>query len=278
MIHRLHTRLLKTVIFMTVGGITKVKNMKKTFALLITTVFITPCFAADHHYSSRKELNKAIANYLRSQNLPLPDSGIQIVPASSLSGPSERVRRELSDLEQQNRNGFVRKNNMKAKSLLELPHTIEFQLKNDSFLSPPTATYMRKSIYQLKMAYAATKIPASEIGNYLGAAPYGTYHENGWDGSVQYFVSRDIGVCAYTEHNMQLSHGGVRLAKEAVSYEINNKPTLIHVSGDKSSGYAYEIRWYDPIYARTLECAVHEYKSHLKETAVRLASTLDSTS
>ena len=43
------------------------------------------------------------------------------------------------------------------------------------------------AIAELKMAYTFIGVPQSDMSKCIGVAPYGAYHEDGWDGAIQFF-------------------------------------------------------------------------------------------
>lgn len=134
------------------------------------------------------------------------------------------------------------------------------------------------TIHDLKMGYTFLGVPEYLVTNSFGVASYWAYHKNGWDGAIQFFETKEIGTCTFAEHSLKLSKGGIRLAKEAVSYKINDKPTLIHVKGNHASGYVYNIQWYDNDFARSLECAHKKYKPSITNKVIGLAKNIDSSS
>lgn len=170
----------------------------------------------------------------------------------------------------------MNENNPRAKELLEFKHTAAYQYKKFSNDENPEATQLRHSIGELKMAYAYHGVPTNLMSQSIGVAPFGAYHEDGWDGVVQFFENQEAGSCAYTEHNWRLSHGGATLAKEAVVYAVKDKPTLILVKGDSNSGFVYEINWFDDMFAHTLECANKNYGIALTKQVIQLANAIDS--
>ncbi|GGI83967.1 hypothetical protein [Legionella impletisoli] len=252
--------------------------MKKSNLALLFLMSTSACFAQDKTYTSREDLNEQINQYLNSQNLPLPNSGIQIIPVAELSGSIEDEDKEIKMLKEQKKNGFIKVDNPRAKELMEFRHTASHQIQKNSDNYLAQGTHLRKSIHELNMGYTFLGVPESLMTHNLGVAPYGAYHENGWDGAIQFFENKEIGTCAFAEHSIKLSRGGVRLAKEAVTFEINDKPTLIHVKGNYASGYVYNIQWYDNDFARSIECAHKNYQPSITNNVIGLARNIDSNS
>lgn len=250
-------------------------DMKHVLVCLLLMTLFKVCLAEDKHYTSSEDLNAQINNYLKSQNLPLSNSGIQIVPAQTLFASPAVKNKDFAMLYEQKKNGYVEEENPRAKELLEFKHIASYQYKKFANALDPESTQLRHSTEELKMEYAFRGVPKDLMSHFTGVAPFGAFHEGGWDGAVQFFENNETGSCAYTEHNLQLSHGGARLAKEAVTYEVNNKPTLLLVKGSKNAGFVYEVNWFDNLFAHTLECANRTYDLTITKNVVQLANKID---
>lgn len=254
-----------------VGGIIKEIVMKtKKIYLLITLLFCMSIGYADEIQDPNFEKYK---EELRKLHLTLPDSGIQIVPRSEieLSLPKDYINESRRKHTLMQTKGYIKKYNPRAQQLFEFHHTGAMQIKQHENNYNPLSTHLRKSPNDLRLAFIPKKI--NHI-NMTGAAPIGAYLKGqGWNGDVQFFIKEEIGSCAYSE--MSFLHGGVRLADDAVRYDINGKATLVEVSGNDRSGYVYKIKWFDNAFTQTLECASKTYHQSFTEKVIQFASEID---
>lgn len=108
---------------------------------------------------------------------------------------------------------------------------------------------------------------------YIGDSVY--LHHDGWTGVKEFFNDPKIGLCSYSLSNMKLMHGGIQLAKEDVTYDVNKKPTTSEVEGSENSGFTYTVRWYDDTFAHELECANMLYDKTITENVLSLANRID---
>lgn len=99
----------------------------------------------------------------------------------------------------------------------------------------------------------------------------------GWTGAVEFFRPQGFdGVCSYQETNIKLTGSSANFAKEIVSNDINNKITIIEVSGNSASGYGYNVEWWDDNFRHVLECANRMYSKSTTDAVVELAKQIDS--
>lgn len=133
-----------------------------------------------------------------------------------------------------------------------------------------------------KMAYTFVGVPESAMTNNIGVAPYGAYKQtkygdegDGWDGAIHFFENKNIGTCEFREHNLKLAHSGLELIKELTSYQINNKPTVILVTGDNTTGYLYRVSWYDNLFSRDLYCASKKFSNDTTQKVIELANIIE---
>ena len=104
--------------------------------------------------------------------------------------------------------GYIKADNPSTNQLLNLAITSKRDLMAHGNDSSPESTHLKKSINDLKMAYIPTQIPSSVADTYIGAAPFLTYlKDQGWVGTIQFFVNKDTGYCSFSENNVKLSHG-----------------------------------------------------------------------
>ncbi|QMT61866.1 hypothetical protein [Legionella sp. PC997] len=269
---------------------------KKLLAFGISALFSFSVIASNQEGLTKEEINKRNKEILAKAGIEIPEyNEINIVPASKYI-TSKNIKQNANDAhiakkteeylamnEEQQKNGYVKNNEPRAKELLDLKNTASYQKKEYKGVISSESTHIRDSINDLKLAYTFVGVPPEDMNMSIGVAPYGAYKSikngdvgDGWDGAVQFFDKTGIGSCAFSEHNRKLSGLGVELIKELVSYDIQNRPTVMLVTGTKESGYVYKIKWYDSTFSRELECANTEFNPQIKEKVIALANRIES--
>ncbi|WP_115705393.1 hypothetical protein [Legionella sainthelensi] len=261
----------------------------------ITALFSFSVIASNEQALTKEEINKKNKEILAKAGIEIPEyNEINIVTANKYINSmnikdandahlAKKMREYLVMNDEQQKNGYVNDNEPRAKELLDLKNTAAYQKKKYNGVLSAESTHIRDSSTDLKLAYTFVGVPPEDMDMSIGFAPYGAYKSvkngdtgNGWDGAVQFFDKNGIGSCAFSEHNRKLSGLGVELIKELVSYDVQNRPTVILVKGTKESGYLYKIKWYDPTFSRELECANMEFSPQIKENVIALASRIES--
>lgn len=261
----------------------------------ITALFSFSVIASNEQALTKEEINKKNKEILAKAGIEIPEyNEINIVTANKYINSmnikdandahlAKKMREYLVMNNEQQKNGYVNDNEPRAKELLDLKNTAAYQKKKYNGVLSAESTHIRDSSTDLKLAYTFVGVPPEDMDMSIGFAPYGAYKSvkngdtgDGWDGAVQFFDKNGIGSCAFSEHNRKLSGLGVELIKELVSYDVQNRPTVILVKGTKESGYVYKIKWYDPTFSRELECANMEFSPQIKENVIALASRIES--
>lgn len=245
---------------------------------------------------TKEEINKRNRETLAKAGIDISDSTeISIVSANKFisnvgvkqnendAHMAKKMKEYLAMNDEQQKNGYVKEGEPRAKELMELKHVAPYHQKKYKGVLSSESTHIRASGDELKLAYTFVGVPASEVDLNVGVAPYGAYKEikngddgDGWDGAVQFFDKNGIGSCAFTEHNRKLAHSGVELIKELVTYDVHNKPTIVLVKGTKETGFVYKLKWYDATFSRELECANSEFSPKLRTEVIELANRIDS--
>ena len=60
-----------------------------------------------------------------------------------------------------------------------------------------------------------------------------------------------------------------------VSYDVHDKPSVLLVKGNQSTGFVYKISWYDTTFVRELECANKSFSPQITKFVIELANTID---
>lgn len=225
----------------------------------------------------------------------LPYNQVSIVPSDkylndknlkadpNIKFEQESIRKYLAMNEEQQKNGYVNQDESRAKELMEMKHVAPHIRKLYEGNFEPSNTSLRMTINDMPMAYKFVGVPDRDMQLNIGVAPFGSYRlvkegaiQNGWDGAVQFFDNEEVGSCAFTEHNRKLAGAGAEILKEFVTYEINDKPTVILVTGNDRSGFVYKIKWYTDIFNRELECANPKFSQKLRSNVISLAQHIES--
>lgn len=243
-------------------------------------------FAQAHKELTMAQIKQNNLSYLKAHGMEALDGEVRIVAAKDFLKSTQGLSTDsqgnqlattfLKMNKEQKEKGYVLEANPRAQELTEMKNTFKYQMKTSV-----TNTGLSKEISEIAMGYTFMGVPSTVTKQTFGFAPYGAYKDTendddstGWDGAVEFFDSSN-GVCAFTEHNIKLAHSGVELMKELITYDINDKPTLVLTKGDSVSGYTYKISWYDNTFARELECANKAYTSELKQGFIDIAKSID---
>jgi hypothetical protein len=219
---------------------------------------------------------------LAELGLPLPGSGIKLVPRALMNLPEDIIIQGQKEEKEYAEKGFIEKFTMRPKELLKIDETFANSnfIKED--MSHERSTGLSPSISNLKLAFKFPNLSKSLMSSngmhMLAATPMGGFHEEkgGWSGASQFFTVNNIGTCSYDIMNVSVSNTATELAQEDVSYTINNKATvLLSPEGNEMSGYIYSLKWYDNENFHTLECANMNYSKQMNDDVIELAKKID---
>lgn len=246
-------------------------------ALSAATFALTP-----EEKASQEQENMKI---LAQMGLPLPGSGIKIVPRALMMLSPEEIQQGDKEMAEFREKGYVNKYINRPRELLAMtPTVVKKELRTSK--QSETTTGLSRDVKQLKLAFQfpgtlrnkTLRSISSDIA-VLAAAPKGGFHDDkgGWSGASQFFTYKDIGTCSYSVMNVKAANTAAQLAQEDVTYTINNKATiLMPVEGSDNSGYLYYVKWYDENNFHELECANMSYSSQTNEAVIELAKKIDS--
>lgn len=241
-------------------------NIKTLSALLILSCSVN---------SFSMEIPESHKKILEEMGLPLPGSGIKLVPRATMGLPADILERGKKDEKQLSRLGYVVDKSPRAQELLTFKEhaAVQFNLYADN--NREQSTHLRQSINDLRLGFDYKTIPDSLVYEKIAYSPQGGFHDNGWSGVVEFFQSLEGSICAYAESNLSESHAAAELAMEDVKYSINNKPTLNTIRGTKSQGFVYKMKWFDNEAFHELECANKEYTKDIANSLIELANQID---
>jgi len=207
--------------------------------------------------------------------LPRPGSGVHIIPANKMHYDKSQVKSIEYNASLLSTKGYIEKYNQHATNLLMFHQIANADFSKSDSLGEQS-THLRHNLSDLKMAYDYQGVPNSLVKEIIGFAPESTFIKNGWTGAIEFFSPQEFnGICAYHEINIGLTGSSANFAKEIVNYQVNNKVTIIEVSGNEASGYGYNIEWWDDHFRHTLECASKVFTSGIKKQVITLATQID---
>lgn len=165
--------------------------------------------------------------------------------------------------------GYYQMVNMKAKNLLNMCKTAEREYNaRKSIAFNPQDTHLYEDKSTMAMAYPYKEILAYLATKIIGYAPESTFVNNGWTGTVVFFIPAFDGVCAYHQRNIQITKTAAFISKEVATNKVN-------ATGFKKSGFVYEVEWWDKKFKHNLECAFKEDKSEFANRTLELAKQID---
>ncbi|STX50965.1 Uncharacterised protein [Legionella busanensis] len=247
--------------------------MKKIIIALSLIPVVTFAITNDQ----KETVVKASIQALKKQGLVTPDSGVQIVPRQDLTSPDWQKKKEIEQAHQLKTKGYIHETSDRAYELLHFKDVIKRNEAIEAKMHRPDESHMRHNVADMLMAYPYVGVPQSEMTEFIGIAPAGTYVKEpviGWSGAVEFFKTK-FGTCAYIENNLHISHGAARVAEEDATFDVNGKVTLVDVRGNESSGFLYQVEWFDNHFIRTLECANEKYSPAIKKATLELANRID---
>lgn len=257
--------------------------MKKTLVFISLLAVSTSIFSlsADEKEAQEQENMKMLAD----MGLPLPGSGIKIVPRSSMNLSKEQLEMGAKEEEEIKSNGYVKKYINRPQELLNFQQIAKNSLMKESGTTGEADTGLKRAVSDVKLAFdfegfGSSHLLKSNGMKLIAAAPQGGFHEDkgGWSGVVQFFSYENIGTCSYGVMNVKASNTAAQLAQEDVTYIVNSKPTLLNVEGSENSGFLYSVKWYDLDNFHDLECANLKYSKQLNNAVIDLANKIDSKS
>lgn len=216
----------------------------------------------------------SLVNLMQSEKLPQPDSGITIVPSSELSNVAINEN-QVNTKNEYKINGYEKTKSDDAIQLLSLNKDSLGNKKSFFDYSKPNDTHLKHKLDQIKLAFNFHEISFINEKDVLGYAPGGTMMDGGWTAVSETFRDKKLGICDYFKLNLKIGHGAARLAKENVTYDINNNPTLTYVEGNDQYGYAYKVSWFDDTYYHTVKCATKLFDRNELKEIIELSKRID---
>jgi hypothetical protein len=254
--------------------------------LFTALIAITSTSHALVNADQKAESEKEVMKYLAERGLPLPGSGIKVVPRSMLGLPPHIIAKGESDLNEARENGFVKTYTNRPKELFSItPELVKKELTSP-YRNMKSYTGLKSNVKQFQLGFKFPSVAENKTLKQsnvqiklIAATPMGGYHDDlgGWSGASEYFTYEGIGSCSYSVINVKASHTAAELAQEDVTYTIHDKATLLKpVVGSDNSGYLYSLKWFDDKNFHELECANMHYSNDINNSVIELAKKIDS--
>ena len=221
--------------------------------------------------NQEKENIKILSNL----GLPIPGTGIVVAPRASFDSSEKFLKASANADRERKTLGYVNIDTEQPSELMNIEKTVEQYKKQLQIINSDKSTSMRDKLSDLKLAFTFKPVPKTLYIKYIGATPTGAFNNDGWTGAAEFFTVKNIGTCSYALISIPVSKMSMTIAEEAVSYDINNKISLIETSGNKKSGFIYNIQWYDDEYFHELECANMNFSRKIIQSGIELAKNID---
>ena len=252
-----------------------------TLAVLVSSV--TSSYAEKVTPEIKKSALVAATQYLETQNLPVPDGGINIVSRNSFKMSKEMMALEDKQINQLKTNGTVNEYSEKAQFLINFPNIVEEHYKKYAGNNDDRSTHMRNFLGFIKFAFTFPTVNDNDVETLYGYAPGGSFvtesespsNKEGWTEGAEYFKNDSAGVCVLMVNPIKVTHASTNVAKESINYAVNNKVTILYSHGNASSGYLYSVKWFDETYFRELDCATPNFDRVTMVKVVEIAKGID---
>lgn len=229
---------------------------------------------------------EAYSGNASSHVVPLPKSGVSIVPLEKMDIPEsfkKQAQKNLADLKNK---GYIETEDGYAATLLQFKTYAKHEIETYKNSSNPYDSHLKGSLEEVLLAFPFKFTVDIKKENILGFAPAGGYvtdKENaenylhgGWTAIGIYFIDPTIGTCVYTLYNLKISKGAMQRNQETTVYIVNKKPSSTLVEGKPNSGFVYTVNWDDPEIHHSLECATKTLDKALLPKVIDLANEIDS--
>lgn len=244
--------------------------MKMKLTLMILFYLPAMVFAQTNMDNDFFEHNKEFF-----KGMPVPYSGIKIVPRTEMNIPQEKQKILAREAEQLKKKGYIEANSLDAQQLLSMRHKASVEVEAYKHITDPLDTHLKANSKDIQLAFTYKGPPSIPLKNILGYAAVGMWKEKGWTGITEYFDDKKMGVCIYTLNSVALTGGSKLIAAESVRYDVNDKPTTVTVRGSHDSGFFYAVRWGDKDYFYDLECANAFFDSGITNAMIVYAKIID---
>lgn len=237
---------------------------------------VTDCSIYDGWWDNDKgnEMNyKTTAAALLAAPM-IAHAGVQVVSLASMGITNEQAQKSNEIQQEVEKKGYHETNDDRyINFLLNRKKSARDEINTFSLANNTTDTHLKKSSSDIPLAFKYNTIPVKQIS---GFAPIGTYiKDKGWTGIKVFFTDPNLGSCAYSQMNNELTHGGVTLARESIKHYINSKPAYPMVYGNNNAGFIYTVDWYGKNDFFTLDCANKNFNPKAEAGLLKMAEKID---
>ena len=217
------------------------------------------------------QLTEELKSYFKKQGLPIPGTGVTIVEPSRSLAANKALMEQKTD-------GYRHEYSQAATNLLHIDALLKPELKRVQALTrQKQSADITTDLVDVTMAYPFKPVPSSVVKRVIMYAPTGVYvHDDkveGWVGLTEYFES-NFAPCTYEEVNVSLTGTATVMDRDTVTYEVANKAGEYFSTGD-TTGFLYQIEWFDNQFRRKLRCAAKVFDSNMHDKVVELAKVID---
>jgi hypothetical protein len=239
----------------------------KLLANIFIVLLIMPVTACASYPSEKPPENISDFQY--------PKSGVFVVSPSEINIPSEFKKKIQNNLVEMKTKGYYSSISTDAQNLMAKKNVNLIALQSNG-KADINDTNMKSSIAEVGLAFPYSGMPNVDKNTIIGYAAGGMLVENkGWSGIKEFFNDPELGTCNFFLSNMALSHGNVRIGEDSVQYVVNNKAGTTEVYGSKSTGFIYNLSWYDDTYSHELECASPKFSKSIIPKMIAFANNID---
>lgn len=224
-----------------------------------------------------EEMQAEMNKQLTKSGLPIPGSGLQVVPNGQIKMTSWQRDKFKADAAEMRVKGYIDETSERAYELMHFDN----QVKQRGYSPNPSTNEgdsgLHHSADEIAFSYSYVGVPHAEISEFYGIAPAGAFlqePQKGWTGAVAFFKT-NLSHCAYTEKNMAPGQGAVQVEDNVARSDVNGKLTTVEVMGNENSGFLYNIFWFDVNFYRQLECATASYSTDTLNKTIELAKKID---
>lgn len=212
----------------------------------------------------------------QSEQLPLPGSGVTVIPLSQMDMPETYKKEVTVKQEQQKIKGYYEINSVYPKQLLSMQQKGLAQVKESKGNNDPQDTRMKGNLSQIKLAFNFNGIPSLSSSDLIGFAAVGMWvNDKGWTGVREFFHQKNLGTCVFSIYEMKISKRAVQISKESARYDVNAKPNTIDIEGNKYSGFTYKINWFTNDFDKELECANMDFDAGMSKKLIDYARSME---
>ncbi len=193
---------------------------------------------------------------------------IDIIDLKDMNFPND-IKRDIRSYNQNMKiNGFVEKDNPYTRQIMRMRSDKRY-LSNKM---QQESDELKKSPSQIKTNFEFKSV----LPNPIAFSGIGIVNEDGiFSGIKEFFDGHEAGMCTLSAFNIANVKEHMKLNREGLTYEVNDKPTRINIDGSQNSGFMYSVKWFDAHFAREIECANNNLNDSIKDKIISYAKLVD---